>query len=460
MLASRSVFTHLAVLTVLTFSSSAVSRALADGLRLEYEEQRSIAYEKTGGSPAREEKATALVTVCLGPEQVMVTRDSITTIYDFTKRRILTLYPEANVYVDRSLYWVPGFRVSESGSRSAAHELFSKVGTKKAAAMMSPFRVQHELGVSVGKSTAHELTEERQGKVHRLLRKDRVVAQFEASEHALEEPLARAYARFLRYDYPVHPAIQSKIRACGRVLSRFTYHTSSPGRETDTILVLKSASPTVAEAYKLPEGMTPGHRPGKEPTEVERIGFMVLSKTHKAARRSWEEFSQAITQAVSQERYFEALLLYFEGTLQHGPRDAELLGSIVHDRGESPRADAFLTALVYSVTKRVDEALSILKGIDQSGVERAYVIDVFIATTNMMLGHTEEAEGIYLSVLRHNPYITGVYKDLGDIYFRSFKHELAWFCWDVARSIAPEHKMLRDVTAIEQELTDLHPKFF
>jgi hypothetical protein len=63
-------------------------------------------------------------------------------------------------------------------------------------------------------------------------------------------------------------------------------------------------------------------------------------------------------------------------------------------------------------------------------------------------------------VLSRQPLLTGVWKDLGELYLGGYDAQRAWICWDAARRLAPMHPLLKDVGAREEKLLADYPDFF
>lgn len=59
-----------------------------------------------------------------------------------------------------------------------------------------------------------------------------------------------------------------------------------------------------------------------------------------------------------------------------------------------------------------------------------------------------------------DPFLTGVYHDLGRFLERSFQHPLAWECYDLARKLYPNHPLLKDVAEEESALEKAEPQYF
>ena len=67
---------------------------------------------------------------------------------------------------------------------------------------------------------------------------------------------------------------------------------------------------------------------------------------------------------------------------------------------------------------------------------REHVLMSFEANLMASLKNFDEAEILYREILARNRYLTGVYKDLGDLFASRFDMDRAWRCWDLARQLA------------------------
>ncbi len=74
--------------------------------------------------------------------------------------------------------------------------------------------------------------------------------------------------------------------------------------------------------------------------------------------------------------------------------------------------------------------------------------------------NSHEAIGHYLKAIEANPCLTGAYVDLAKILQSQFQTYQAWKCWEIARSIAPDHQMVKGFIQLEKQLLTMHPEFF
>ena len=65
-----------------------------------------------------------------------------------------------------------------------------------------------------------------------------------------------------------------------------------------------------------------------------------------------------------------------------------------------------------------------------------------------------------MAALAKNPFITGVWKDLGDSLDTGYDAADTWRCYEMARIIMPTHKLLAGIARGEAEMAREHPEYF
>ena len=122
--------------------------------------------------------------------------------------------------------------------------------------------------------------------------------------------------------------------------------------------------------------------------------------------------------------------------------------------------DRFFRSLGISGKNQAEKAIAELQKINRKKLNRFHMIDIMIANQQSVLGQNDKAEKRMLAALKANPFITGAYKDLGDMFYADFDMASAWLCWDFARKQVPEHFMLKPISEYEKELLRDFPDFF
>ena len=165
--------------------------------------------------------------------------------------------------------------------------------------------------------------------------------------------------------------------------------------------------------------------------------------------------------SIAEGHYEMALLHYLEYSLATGDQaspwneeernslaaspEVRTLSAAANNPSNSQQAEAMVNALVSIRNKLGDEA---------------YALKIFEANSRAFLGASESAKNLMIEVLGANPLIVSAWVDLGNFYFKEFRAAEAWFCWDMARSIASDHHMLVQIENFEAQLQSKHPALF
>lgn len=80
------------------------------------------------------------------------------------------------------------------------------------------------------------------------------------------------------------------------------------------------------------------------------------------------------------------------------------------------------------------------------------MLNLFAANIHAKLGGIGKAKMLIGTALEENPYIVSAWIDLGEFYFLDFDPTSAWFSWDIARRLHPDHHLLVKTSTLEQRL--------
>lgn len=355
-------------------------------------------------------------------------------------------------YLRRSLYADLGFRVAEAHNRWA----YSRRG-EGTPGWTGP-RPEEVVGVEHLFGVDDEVTEsgiaKTQGEtwVYRLGRT--VLAEIRPEGPPLTAAQSRQLVRFLRYASGGHPDILSDVQTLGLVPQRVFLAVQRGDGWTSFDWTLQSCEPC--------SGVLPDFS-GLRPTELppEPLGTLValgLQLQPKAAEEAAQALLVRAEGALAEGRALESALRTLEVLLMQG-RTPEFLARARPSWESDPQAKRLMDALVLGQTEP-RQAIERLETLQAHTPDLDYVLDVFQAGWWAELGEDARARDLFVRALAVNPSLAGVWKDLGDLYYRHFEMATAWLCWDIGRRLAPEHEMLQTVDTLERMLRTHHPGFF
>ncbi len=399
------------------------------------------------------------------------------TIYDFRLRRRLVLDRTGHAFTSIALYSDVAFRRFDMEKRATLAEMMQRAtGGDAQLLRLKPFWIESEVGVLSGVSPRPSLTHESlaDGAFRFRVDGDEVAYVAPAPERfSLRD--GQGFARFLRYRLALHPDIIAAIEEDGRLPRRLVFTTVNGEERHVAGLVLRRAERREGD-YPLPADARPLLLPAAA-DDPESASLRHLLPLMQAAVASGQEprtlgdYRQAVDRALKRHDGFAAALLLAEMTLQYGRqandctaaadppcRTPEELG---RELGGDARAAALYRAQALG-GKDGGEALAIWRGLNREGEPTGYIVDLFIANLESAANHRDAAVAAFEKVLRGNPVLAIVYKDLGDHYLHVGRVDLAWICYDLGRSLRgrSEASSLKVVEALEQSLAAQYPDFF
>lgn len=404
------------------------------------------------------------VEIVLGDTYLVHRDDTKTTVYDFAAKRISSRVGDSGPWHAASLYSDLWFRVAEYQNRQAIGKAFTAGGigaTTLGAGFSDDFELQHLFGLVMPTdrdAPVKELTMSAGADGGFVVKwKDREVTRCEFSASVVPVEFRPMAERAFTYLVRLHPRIRHELCAVTRVPQRLRTEWRSPGTEGWTEWTLQSV--VVREGREEAPSSSWTYEPQNEGPLTE-----ALRASHDAARwekrTTSEEVMMLTERAMAAKRPLEALLTLLECNLQSGD-DVSALIRRHQERFEKDKACRILFSALKPKDKAgAEKALAALRGIDRRSLQHGHVLDIFIANTLTALGKNDEAEKSFLTALQANPFIAGVWKDLGDLHRRNYHTQEAWLCYDNARRLYPAQRMLEEVTKLESRLEKDFPEFF
>jgi hypothetical protein len=422
-------------------------------------------------------EAPSALTLTIGSDYLDLVEHNRETIYDFRLRRRLVLDRAARTFISVALYSDIAFRRFDMEKRATLAEMMQRATGGEAQMLgLKPFWIESEVGVSSGvlprPSVAHEILADGTSRF-----------RVDGDEVAYVAPMperfslrdGQGFARFLRYRLALHPDIVATIEEDGRLPRRLVFVTVNGEQRHVAGLVLRRAERREGD-YPLPATVRPLPLPATaddpESASLRRLLPSMLEAVASGREpRTLADYRLAVERALKRHDGFAAALLLAEMTLQYGREANDCTAAaglpcrtpeeLSRELGGDVRAAALYRAQALG-GKDGGEALAIWRGLNREGEPEGYIVDLFIANLESAANHREAAIAAFEKVLRGNPALGVLYKDLGDHYLRAGRVDLAWICYDLGRSLRgrSEATSLKVVDALEQSLAAQYPDFF
>ncbi|HEV7574215.1 MAG TPA: hypothetical protein VGQ21_22175, partial [Thermoanaerobaculia bacterium] len=372
-------------------------------------------------------------------------------VYDFSKRLAFFVDPEAHRLVEMSLYANLTGREAELDNRLM---LGGALDAGKAADNpMAPTMAEHQLSLrrdgNGPSGIERKITNETLFVWH--------AKEFFAYSTQLV-PLAAAdrdlYIRYVRYTVGGHPEILDDLQKLDGIPKWLRYR--DPAFGTAVRLEVMESKTMPDAPYVLPVLL----KASMKNTALASAAAAVTASTPESRAAALARILTAANQAADAGKPLQAMLGYLERNLMIGgdlPPD-------FHARKEKIVHDANVQALVASVQAsseaQAKENVATLNRLALLAGEKAYVVGIFRANMESPLGNGQAAIDLFVAALSKNPFITGVWKDLGDSLDTGYDAVDTWRCYEIARIIAPAHGLLAGVADKEAAMLKKHPEYF
>jgi hypothetical protein len=419
------------------------------------------------------------LTVLLGTDYVDVVEAGRETLYDFRLKRRMMLDRAQGVFDNLSLYGDVAFRRFEVGKRLTLSAMAGEWARGEGRPLsIAPFWIESDLGMATGAKDVPQIEHDTlaDGAI-RFRAAGQEVALFKPAGEAVPSDLRDSFAHFLRLRLPLHPNVVAAILHDGRVPERLVFVTVSGYDRLPAGLIL-TKSMRLDSDYPLPAGLEPRPLAGQaEDQEALSLrGLLPLMLDAVAGKpgagvRSLADYRRAVDQGLRDHQDFAAALLLAEMTLQYGPTANDCSigpgGVPCHDpyelglRFARNRRAAQLYKAQTTEGKNQAEASRLWETLRHDDVPGGYIVDVFLADRLSASGHRQEAMGAFAKSLQVNPWLTGLYKKLGDHFLRASRTDLAWLCYDLGRALPVDSTdgPLAEVGELEQKLAAQFPDF-
>ncbi|MDE2182414.1 MAG: hypothetical protein KGJ78_05280 [Alphaproteobacteria bacterium] len=421
----------------------------------------------------------------IGPDYVFVRRvfggskPPQTDLYDYRLRRVISIDEAHHTFVNRSLYAMVDFRYVESFNRRGLRGMLGAAGLGKSGTdISSPYWDQQELGiVSPEDASVSADRKATPGGGVQFTVDGLNGGRFEPSAQSLSPVEMQGFTHFLRENATLHPLLVSAIAAGGKIPSEIsllvghfsdrkaqTWHLVSAERLSASFPLSPDDTPVIID------DVNPLAEPLRSllPTMMEAV-----ASRYNGGPRSIADYRAALAKAFADGHILQHFLLDNEFQLQYGlgsmaclngnPRhdDCSQQQDIVAKWKTDPSTMVLIEA--FGLEQRDPKAAIEKRGsVPRDGLSNAYMIDLWNGDTMLQHGNLDGAATEIAKAIRGNPYVGGFYKDLGDVFGRSFEPVEEWLCYDLARALPGAGDMLvvDGIGKKEKYLEAKFPEFF
>ena len=373
-------------------------------------------------------------------------------VYDFAKRIVITVDPQAHRLVEDSLYAVVSSRAAELENRRMMSN--SVASAQPEDSPLLPTLAEHELALRGDTQRASGIERKGGDGEQRYLWGKKELFAYSTKLLPLPPADRDLYIRYVRYTVGGHPEILADLQKLDGIPKWLRYRDPANGNAQQL---------AVLESRRAPDG--PYSLPAlekatlKNPAAAAAAAAVAASTPDSRAIAVARILTQA-NEAADAGKPLQAMLGYLERRLMidgEMPPDFTKRAEVIV-RDENVRA--LLGAFQAENEIQAKACIATLVGLAHLAGDKAYVVGIFRANMEIRLGNAETATGLLVAALTKNPFITGVWKDLGDSLDTGFDSADTWRCYEIARLIAPAHGLLAEIALREAALAKEHPEYF
>jgi hypothetical protein len=390
------------------------------------------------------------LTVTLGHQYLSVDAKGTRTIYDFERFRLYELNLADRSFDEFSLYSDIGFRVLEFRNRLGLGRALTAGGVKT---LKTETPLLEQLFSLLDQS--HTTIEAKHSGTQTVYQwQSHILASVSDRVRLLPPEYQAEYWRFLRYYAGGHPQIFEALKPLTGVPEAISFVLTNFHTETRT-MVLQSLTVMPDQPFSL-AGFTRA-APQQEP-------YVTLALVAPDAPRQLEDRLAAARKdrdlAFSQGRYLDSMLAFQESFLSTGVAEIEWVKAAKDQLNRDANTMRLTGALANKDPLQAQAAADALASLRAAATAHTDVIDIFEGNARFGLNQGKQGLQLLLSALKADPYLTGAWHDLADLYYRAFEMQEAWASMDAARRIAPDDPMVKTFNDLEQALRSRNPEFF
>lgn len=443
--------------------------AQAEGMMLSFSKQYDV-FPVEQGQEAKQDKST--VHVALFPDRFVVTQGRIEEIYDLPNMRRISVNHDEKQYSLTSLYARPIFMLRERQNRERMQKMLQAAMGDKAPEGESPVDIDMMFGTDAIQTTADNLVIHMDAGIKKYSYADKLFLHYALSDTAVPEGLRQSYKMYLIYRHSLHPKIRNDLAIEPRFVKKLWYAVDERVMRRETLMTLQQTERLTGKPPGIPDGYELVYDPNPDLNTAIQWGM-------ENPMPPVEGFVQEAVSALEAGKKMTAALSILELTvmydLEKQKNVVDQIKQVMQAAGQDKNVQQVLAA-VTTTPKNATEYAAIRRILMETGVQQApekdyllamFAANHFISINNKQASHSQQdlqnRKKAILTLKRaitQNPWLTGAYVDLGNIYFKDYEVFKAWSYWNYARHLMPDHALLATVDQMEQKARRDFGEFF
>lgn len=411
-------------------------------------------WEKAGAPLAPDFNFTS--EVYLGEKQIEYNDRERLRVIDFAeKRAFYQANKEAKNHVEQSLFAEVIYRKYELKNREHIKNVVEAAGLKEG-------EKKNFFNTTFSEHAFSMINTEAPGKLDIKMKDGQYIArsdgellmEFSLKGKALNDIQTERFIRYLRYRYGIHPVVLDKLAALKIIPDSMVISTFN-GVLNTYYIELNSVEGGVSHTFTKPQGER--KLESKLLTELYQLA-LPLSK--KGLEEKLETTLQTAIDLGRKGQSLDSMLTFLELTLMTGDGLPEEYNEFKERFLKEPQILKLFRNISPQSKDAAEEALINLAQLQGEAKAGSHIATIFRGNISSGLGKPEESINLLIEAIKINPYIVGLWKDIGDHLQKEFWIQDYWLCWQVALDLNLDHSMLKPLLEMKAELIKAHPEYF
>lgn len=419
---------------------------------LQFTVNKTVIQESLEGN---EEKTQTQQVVTLWPHAFSVEEGQLQTIYDFDKDLKLEIDHSAKVFKEIPLYATVMFRRQELQNRRAMIKMMGQMASSSAVPSLPEMEML--FGMKYDVEIPRKYIQEHRDKSVAFSYKGRDVFSMIFSETQMPKDLRNSYKHYLVYEHRIHPDIREALDGFTVFHSEIFYVVNAyPDSDMKYVYEIENVEVASASNYSEP----PSYQ--RLFSRNQALHVLIEKSLFKATQpHDKTKYVSDARDLLKQEKYLDAFLAASADVLHYENPQIELLEEIF---SKAPQNDPAMLVLLYTAVETDDErreAIDIFEKIaEKVELSYGYVLDLWAARYQAQLQNKKESLQSYFKVVKANPYLVGVYKDIGSVLMEMQRVDEAWNAWMAFSALAGDSKMQVSFQKHNLEMKEKYPEYF
>ena len=404
------------------------------------------------------EKTTNRFTLQLTNDLILKYNDNYIKIYDFKKDLIIFINHEQKTFKQYPIHSIVSYKQIEKTLRERISQAYKiALGDNKDKNLddrcFDQFNLDMLFATSKDKNHYKNLISSKNDEHEIFKLNGDKIAEFKLSKFTVSQNNMDMYLKYFLYENMMHPIIISKLLDKGLIFSDLYYKTFPffDSEETKKYKVLSIDYDKKLISYTIPENYQ------EVLSYNDRLKDIQLSFASK--KNKFPDYQKCIESAekeIGTDNIIEGFLIMNKCILTY-KMSIEDYKKIYLPISENPAIKNIIKINDKSLS--YEEAKNIINNLPQLQRDHDYILKIYLAN-KIKLADTNKSFDYLFEALRKDPFITGVYHDLGELFLISYDADNAFICWSMAEAISPEFSMNDSIRKYKRKLEHEFPDHF